>query len=481
MTGGQFNLLFQFMRILYIGSGFVGACSAAVAADSGHDVLVYDIDEAKIKMLGSGDRDTIENCLFEKGLGDMLVRNKEQIEFTTDYAKVEKFLDEEAEVVFMCLPTPEKKGADGETDLTYYFAAAEKTAVSLSKRNKGAQDNYIVIVNKSTVPIEMVDETQKIMDAAGVKNYGIVSNPEFLVEGKAIEGSVKPDRVVVGAWEERDFKIMREVYQRFYNSPNVQYIEANPKEAAAGKLLANFLLLTKLVTTYDVVGRVAEYFPDINFEKLRHILSTDDRIGKWGFFDSICAGGSCLIKDSKSLEFQLKTAGSATEQIKGILNGNSFQLHNFYERAKKEAGFDYFNKKIAILGVAFKRDTNDVRNSGAIDIVRRLVDDGAKEIRIYDPAAMPMFEKMFDANNNAGYKAIKYFDNEKDALLETGACMILTDWPKFRAVGDVIREVCKPPYLIMDGRRMLADQFEDLSEKGYDIISVGSAFIKGKV
>lgn len=465
------------MNILYIGSGFVGACSAAVAADSGHNVLVYDIDAEKIRMLGSRDRDIIEKCLFETGLGDTLVRNSEQIEFINDYDKVENFLDK-AEAIFMCLPTPEKSNSEGETDLTYYLSAANKLASSLKKRNAGKQNNYLVIVNKSTVPIDMVDGTKKILDEAGVKNFGIVSNPEFLVEGKAIEGSVKPDRIVIGAWKEQDFKIMRNVYQRFFKSPTVQYIEVNPKEAAAGKLLANFLLLTRLVTTYDVIGRVAERFTGIEFEKLRQILSSDDRIGKWGFFDSICAGGSCLTKDSKSLKSQLANAGSQTTQIQSILDGNIFQLDNFYRRAQKEAGFDYSGKTVTILGVAFKRGTNDVRNSGAIDIVKNLMRDSVKEIRIYDPAAMPMFEKIFSSDQNN--KVIKYFENEKDALAGSDLCMILTDWPKFRSADELICSICKPPYLIMDGRRILSAKFEELSELGYDILSVGSSFIGGK-
>ena len=240
------------MNILYIGSGFVGACSSAVLAASGHNVLVYDIDENKVNMLGSEDRDTIESCLFEKGLGDLLVRNKERISFTNDYKKVEASLDT-LDAVFMCLPTPEV-GETGESNLSYYITAAETLAQALKKRNNGTQEKHIVIVNKSTVPIEMVDRTAEIMDNAGVKNYGVVSNPEFLVEGKAVEGSLKPNRVVVGAWEQKDFDIMKKVYQRFYDAPTVDYIEVNPKEAAAGKLLANYYLFNKLAVCFDVIG-----------------------------------------------------------------------------------------------------------------------------------------------------------------------------------------------------------------------------------
>ena len=151
------------MKLIYIGAGFVGTCSAAVMADSGHDVLVYDIVAEKIKKLGSRDRDVIEQCLFEKGLGDILVRNAERINFTDNFEILAAALDE-TDGIFMCLPTPEKADSEGESDLSYYNAAAEKLAAALTKRNNGAQNKRIVLINKSTVPINMVDETQKIMD-----------------------------------------------------------------------------------------------------------------------------------------------------------------------------------------------------------------------------------------------------------------------------------------------------------------------------
>ena len=278
------------MNILYIGSGFVGACSAAVSADSGHTVLVYDIDPNKISMLDSKDRDQIEECLFEKGLADLLIRNDERITFTSDYSDVVPFLDE-CDAVFMCLPTPEI-GETGESNLSYYQAAAEQLGEAMTNRNGGAQSKYIVIINKSTVPVDMVGQTQELLDAKGVKHYGVVSNPEFLVEGKAIEGSLKPDRIVVGAWKQEDFDVMRSLYRRFYDAIDVSYLEVNPKEAAAGKLLANFYLFNKLAVCFDVIGRTAEAFDNISFEQLRKIITSDKRIGNWGFYDSLYACGS---------------------------------------------------------------------------------------------------------------------------------------------------------------------------------------------
>lgn len=459
------------MKILYIGSGFVGACSAAVTADSGHETLVYDVDERKIKMLGSGDRETIQSCLFEDGLGELLVRNKERINFTTEYGQIQAFLDN-CDAIFMCLPTPEI-GETGESDLSFYFNAAEKMAESLKKRNDGKQEKYVVLINKSTVPIDMVNKTQEIMDKAGVINYGVVSNPEFLVEGKAIEGSIHPDRVVVGAWNEKDFQVMRQVYQRFYNSASVKYIEVNPKEAAAGKLLANFTLFNKLAVCFDVVGRTCETFDSLGFENVRKILTSDPRIGSWGLYDSLYAGGSCFIKDSRSLSHQLQTAGQNAGIVNEVYMANKRQLELFIGRAEKEAKIDWANKKVALVGLAFKQDTNDIRNSPSIIIANFLLEKQVGVINAYDPAAMDWFEVAFKDNEK-----IKYFENENQTIENADVIIVATDWPQFRNLGDKLLSEKNRP-LVMDGRRILQNYYNNLQTAGFDIIAVGSPFIKG--
>lgn len=461
------------MNILYIGAGFVGTCSAAVSANSGHTVLVFDIDQQKVEKLGSGDRDTIEACLYEEGLGDLLVRNKERVTFTTDYAAVEHFLDS-CDAVFMCLPTPEI-GETGESDLTYYHKAAEQLAGALMKRNSGAQEKYITIVNKSTVPIDMIDRTAQIMDGTGVKNYGVVSNPEFLVEGKAIKGSLKPDRIVIGAWNDKDFEVMRKVYQRFFGAPDVQYIEVNPKEAAAGKLLANYYLFNKLAQCFDVIGRTCETFDDIQFENIRKILTTDDRIGTWGFYDSLYAGGSCFIKDARSLSHQLQTAGHEAILVNETHLANKRQLELFLSRGEKEAQIEWKGKKVALVGLAFKRDTNDTRNAPSIDIVKFLREKGVVHIACYDPAAMDMFAQQFPEG-----KDLTYASHEFDAVKNADVVIIATDWPQFRGLADSMMSELSSRPLIMDGRRMLSHRYADLQRVGYDIVAVGSPFIKGK-
>ena len=459
------------MNILYIGAGFVGACSAGVSANSGHTTLVYDVDKKRIEKLGSADRDTIESCLFEEGLGDLLVRNRQRIAFTTDYGNVEKFLDQ-CDAVFLCLPTPEI-GETGESDLQYYEAAVKELAGALTKRTSGAQENYIVIVNKSTVPIGTVDRTHDMLAVVGAKNFGVVSNPEFLVEGRAIQGSLKPDRIVIGAWDEKDFAVMRRVYQRFYDAPSVEYIEVNPKEAAAGKLLANFYLFNKLAVCFDVIGRTAEAFDNVQFENLRRIIMTDVRIGSWGFYDSLFAGGSCFIKDARSLAHQLRTAGHDTVLVDETYVANQRQLELFMGRAESEARFVWKGKTVTLLGTAFKRDTNDVRNAASIGVMGIFQEKGVATVRVYDPAALPMFQTLFPASGS-----VVYTDSEQNALTGADAVVITADWPQFRGVADMLLAQKSRP-LIMDGRRMLQHRYAELRAAGFDIVAVGSPFMRG--
>jgi UDPglucose 6-dehydrogenase len=442
------------MKILYIGGGFVGACSAAVSADSGHVVLVYDIDTSKMEKLSKDDQQIIQSVLHEQGLPELLVRNRERITFTADKNILADFIAE-VDAVFMCLPTPEKEGAAGESDLSYYESAVSMLAPLLAARDGGAQSRRLVIVNKSTVPIRMIDYTQELFTQQGVTNFGIVANPEFLVEGRAIQDSIHPDRVVVGAHAEEDFAIMREVYRRFHDATGIAYLEVNPYEAACSKLLANYILFNKVVTTYDVIGRTCEYFPNVSYEQVRKIIVADPRIGKWGLYDSLYCGGSCFIKDAGSLAHQLEQAGTHATMVRSTLEANIFQRDHFFGRAETEAHFDWVGKKVALLGVAFKYDTNDIRNSGAIGIIQQLLGAGAAEIRIYDPAAMGECQKYFNPTRNELYSRLTYADGEQQAIQGSDATIICTDWIQFKAVGTYISENAPAPHLIMDGRRIL--------------------------
>ncbi|MFB6182171.1 MAG: nucleotide sugar dehydrogenase, partial [Candidatus Magasanikbacteria bacterium] len=439
-----------------------------------HNVLVYDLDEEKVEKLNSKDRDTIESCIHEQGLGDLLLQNRSRVKFSADYSDVEEFLDT-CDAVFMCLPTPEIDET-GESNLDFYFDAAEDLAEAMVDRNEGEQDKYITIVNKSTVPINMIEKTDEILEENGAENYGVAANPEFLSEGKAIRNALKPDRIVVGAWSEKDFEVLRDVYQRFYDSLDVKYIETNPKEAAAGKLLSNFYLFNKVAICFDVIGRTCEAFENLQFEQIRKIITSDKRISDWGFHDSLYAGGSCFIKDARSLSHQLQTQGEGANMVDETYYANKRQLETFISRAADEADFDWSGKQVALLGTAFKRGTNDIRNSPSIEIMRFLQENGADQVKIHDPAAMENFREKFPASED-----VSYHQHEFDAVKGSDVVIISTDWPQFRGLADVMMAEMngedKP--LIMDGRRMLQHRYDSLKQAGFDIIAVGSPFIEG--
>ena len=377
----------------------------------------------------------------------------------------------------MCLPTPERDGT-GETNLEIYQAAAKTLGEILVKRNNGAQSRYVLIINKSTVPIDMVRRTKEIMLASGVKSFGVGSNPEFLVEGKAIEGSIRPSRVVVGADNETDFAIFRNIYSRFVEASHISYLEVSPLEAAASKLLANYILFSRLANCFDVVGRVCEKFACLQFENIRKVLITDGRIGDWGFYDSLFAGGSCFIKDARSLAHQLKEKGAKADLVDDVLAANQRQLTNFLSRAEEELNFSWPDKTAALLGLAFKQDTNDIRNAASLGTTEFLLAKAVKQIKAYDPAAGNNYLKYFSGHKDA--EKINLVSSELEAIKEAEVLMITADWPQFRGLDDLIMKNLPKGALIMDGRRMLAQQYEALAQAGYNIIAVGSPVIKAE-
>lgn len=458
------------MNILYIGAGFVGATSAAASAASGHDVMVFDINANRIAALSSGDRATIENCLYEEGLGDLIVHNRERIRFTANQGEIQSYLDR-AQAVFLCVPTPEI-GETGESDLSFFNAALADIATALARRGDGSQAASVTLVIKSTVPIETLEYAETYLHEHGVRNVGVASNPEFLVEGKAVQGSIKPDRIVVGARRAEDFSVLRHVYWRFAESPTVQYIEVNPSEAAAAKLLANFYLFNRLAVCFDVIGRTCEAFPGIKFEHVRKVLTTDKRIGEWGFFDSLYAGGSCLSKDSRSLAHQLKSKQANASLVDGTTSANERQLALFLSRAETEVGIDWASKTIALLGLAFKRDTNDVRNSASLVLARNLVAKNVAGIRAFDPVANEQFARLC-----AGERRISMARSEAEAIAGADVVIVATDWPQFRGLGDLLLSAPKRP-LVMDGRRILQHRYADLQKAGFTVLAVGSPLLR---
>jgi UDPglucose 6-dehydrogenase len=453
------------MKIIVVGTGYVGLPHGAVCSEYGHEVYAYDIDEKRINAYKTGERQEIERYVNEPGLATLI---KEQLNrylfFTTELEPIIEGVD----VIFMCLNTPPNR--DGSTDLSYYTAAANHVATLLAKRQ---DKRRVVLVNKSTVPIGTARLLESILQEQGVENFGVASNPEFLAQGNAVEGSRKPDRIVVGADTPEDFQLLRRVYSQFVNHVRISYVETTPETAEAIKYMANSLLLTYISYWNGVGARLGETFANIDMEDLKRGVTADARISTWGSYVSNGAGGSCFGKDIQSLMYQLGRAGQKTDLLRAVYNINEYQKEYIIDRAVHEAHFSFNQKTVAILGLAFKKRTNDMRDSAALKAVESLLGRGVKEIRAYDPLAMePAQNYWFNPSKNSLFERITYHDSPREALAGSDAVYISTDWEEFRGLSRTIEDVVAPPYLVMDGRRMLPD-YEQLAGKGYTYLPVG--------
>jgi len=315
------------------------------------------------------------------------------------------------------------------------------------------------------------------MIAHDVKNFGIASNPEFLAEGTAVEQARKPDRVVVGCDHEEDFRILRRVYSQFTNHVRIKYIESTPETAEAIKYVANTMLLTYISFWNGVGAKIGERFPNVRIDDLRQGVTADDRISTWGSFVSNGAGGSCFGKDIASLIYQLRQVNVSTKMLEASYEVNEYQKVYLIERAIAEAGFKFNNKTIAVLGLAFKKHTNDMRDASSIKVIESLLGKGAARVKAYDPLAIDSAKAVFDPSQNILFDKIEYYDTAKEAIEGSDALFISSDCEEFRGLSRTVEEMISPPYLVMDGRRMIPD-FEDIVSKGYAYLAVGSMLMK---
>ena len=460
------------MKIVVIGTGYVGLPHGAVLSEYGHEVHAYDIDETRIAAYQSGEADNIERYVNEPGLADIVAENVNRyLFFTTDITDVV----EETDVFFLCINTPPNR--DGSTDMSYYLDAIHHLGGLLAQRRNKQR---VVLVNKSTVPIGTARLLQSVMEEHGVENFGVASNPEFLAQGNAVEGSRRPDRIVIGADTLEDMQILRRLYSQFVNHVRIRYLETTPETAEAIKYVSNTLLLTYISFWNGVGGRLAEAMPNIRMEDLKIGVTADARISTWGSYVSNGAGGSCFGKDIQSLIYQLNHAGRPTDLLRAVYGINEYQKTYLIDRAVHEAGFNFNQKKVALLGLSFKKRTNDMRDSAALRVVESLLSRGVGTIQAYDPLAMDMARSSwFNPERNHLFERITYHDSAVEAIQGTDALYISTDWEEFRGLARTIKTTVKPPYLVMDGRRMLPD-FENLVAAGYDYLPVGGLLMCGQ-
>lgn len=458
------------MKIVIVGTGYVGLPHGAVCAEYGHEVHAYDIDAKRIQAYESGEASQIESYVNEPGLAKVIGETLGRyLFFTTQINEVV----EGADVVFMCLNTPPNR--DGSSDLSYLQSAAHDLGKALAARK---EKKRVVIVNKSTVPIGTARIVEGILNEHGVENFGVASNPEFLAQGNAVEGSRRPDRIVVGADQEEDFQILRRLYSQFVNHVRIQYIETTPETSESIKYLANSLLLTYISYWNGVGGRLAESFDNIKMEDLKKGVTADSRISTWGSYVSNGAGGSCFGKDIQSLTYQLSSAGQSVDLLRSVYQINEYQKTYLIDRAVHEAEFNFNQKSVALLGLAFKKRTNDMRDSAALKAVESLLAKGVKEIRAYDPLATETAQSYwFNPDKNHLFERIVYCDSPQEALQGSDAMFISTDWEEFRGLSSTIRTTVKAPYLIIDGRRMLPD-YDALVADGYSYLPVGGKLLR---
>jgi len=458
------------MKILVAGLGFVGLPHAAVCAEYGHVVYGYDIDKTRIAAFNSREREGLERYVREPGLFQIVEEYLGRSLFFVD--EIESII-EDVEAIFLCVATPPR--ANGSTDLTYYLNAVGHLSKLLAARKNPRR---VVLVNKSTVPIGTARLLQRLLAKAGVPNAGVVSNPEFLPEGNAVELSRKPDRVVVGADTPEDFAIMRRVYSQFINHVRIRYIETTPETSESIKYVANTLLLTYISFWNGVGARIGEAMPNVDMAALRLGVTSDERISKWGSFVSNGAGGSCFGKDIRSLIYQLGRLDVSTELLCSVYEINEFQKTYLIDRALHEGAFDFNGKTVALLGLSFKKRTADMRDSSAIKVVEQLLARGVKAIQAYDPMANEEARHVFDPARNHLFEKISYHESAREAISGTDALFICTDWEEFRGLSTVLDEVAHPPYLIIDGRRMIPD-YRDLMARGYRYLAVGGQAAAG--
>lgn len=414
------------MKISIIGTGYVGLVQGAVFADTGNQVLCMDIDEKKIASLRKG-----QIPIYEPGLGEMVRRNVEdnRLDFTTNL----KTAVERSDVIFLCLPTPQSE--DGSADLTHVLKVAEDIADMIVGDK--------IIVSKSTVPVGTVDKIRSIMRKKGKTGIDVVSNPEFLKEGAAVQDSLKPDRIVIGTRSKRAAQVMMELYAPFVRTGNPVLI-MDERSAEMTKYAANAFLATKISFMNELANLCEKTGADI--DSVRRGIGSDPRVGQLFLFSGVGYGGSCFPKDVKAL---VKTAHEHEFEFKilrAVDDVNERQKRVLLWKVAKHFGKSLGGRTFAVWGLAFKPQTDDMREAPSIPIVNGLLEMGAK-VRAHDPIAMSRARSIF-------HSRIEYVDKAMEALKGADALVIVTEWNEFRTPDfKTMKAQLKKP-VIFDGRNI---------------------------
>ncbi len=431
------------MNIAVVGTGYVGLVTGTCLAETGNHVVCIDIDENKVNMLNNN-----QIPIYEPGLDVFFERNVKQgrLQFTTQLAEG----IQDAEVIFLALPTP--PGEDGSADLQYVLGVADDLGKILN--------HYAVIVDKSTVPVGTAEKVTERIAANAKVEFDVVSNPEFLREGVAVDDFMKPDRIVIGTESARARKIMERLFAPYVRQGN-PIVFMDEKSAELTKYAANSFLATK-ITFMNEVAHLCERF-GANVDDVRRGIGADDRIGRRFLFAGIGYGGSCFPKDVKALVKSSTDVAYDFKILKAVEEVNEAQKVLLVPAVEDYFGGSLAGKTIALWGLSFKPYTDDIREAPALENIRLLLEKGA-QVRAYDPEAMDNVRGILG-------DSITFCDDQYSATEGADCLMIMTEWPVFRTPDfDLLSQKLKNK-AIFDGRNVY--DLSTLSELGYTYISVG--------
>lgn len=432
------------MNIAVVGTGYVGLVTGTCFAETGNKVICVDIDTQKVERMRNG-----EVPIYEPGLEVLFERNTRQdrLKFTTDLAEAV----EDAEVIFLALPTP--PGEDGSADLSYILGVAEELSDLIR--------DYKVIVDKSTVPVG----TSEKVHARLAKNldeslFDVISNPEFLREGVAVDDFLKPDRVVIGTSSERAQEIMKRLYDPFVRQGN-PIIFMDERSAEMTKYAANSYLATRISFMNEIANLCEK--AGANVDMVRIGIGSDSRIGKRFLFPGIGYGGSCFPKDVQALARTAEEFEYDFNILNAVMGVNTRQRLKLADRVIDHYNGKLSDKTFAFWGLAFKPNTDDIREAPALYIIERLLNAGAK-IKAFDPEAMDNVKAVFGDQ-------VQFCEDQYEALIEADALIICTEWAVFRTPSfQVMKELLKAP-IIFDGRNLY--DLESLRKIGFTYSSIG--------
>lgn len=431
------------MKIAVIGTGYVGLVTGTCLAENGNEVLCVDIDKSKVNQMKAG-----VVPIYEPHLDVLFERNIEagRLNFTTDLKEGLDFGD----VIFLALPTPEN--GDGSADLKYVLGVAKEIGEYIS--------SYKVIVDKSTVPVGTADLVRATIQKECKTEFDVVSNPEFLREGFAVDDFLKPERIVIGSSSARATEVMERLYQPFVRSGNPILI-MDEKSAELTKYASNSFLATKITFMNEIANYCAKVGADV--DKVRIGMGTDSRIGKRFLFPGIGYGGSCFPKDVKALHKSGKDIDYEFKILEAVVDVNDKQKTILFPEISSFFKDDLKGKTIAIWGLAFKPETDDIREAPALYMIDKLLDAGAK-VKAFDPEAMDNVEQKYGEKIGLG-KDMYEVTEDADALL------ICTEWSIFRTPDyKRLKSNLKSP-IIFDGRNLYPTI--ELAKEGIHYISIG--------